>query len=143
VQSSWPGSRAPPAWLPDGRSTLDLFGRCFVLLVTCAGAAGAEALVAAAARRGIPLRVERATDPPSASATSGGSCSCARTAMSPGGATTPRPTRPPCSTARWGGRPGRRSSRTARCGVSAATRGSSYGPRWRRAPKRGTGSGRR
>ena len=27
-----PGSRAPHAWLRDGRSTLDLFGRGFVLL---------------------------------------------------------------------------------------------------------------
>src|SRR5262249_42776304 len=26
-----PGSRAPHAWLPDGRSTLDLFGRGFAL----------------------------------------------------------------------------------------------------------------
>ncbi len=32
VQTSYPGGRAPHAWLPDGRSTLDLFGRGFVLL---------------------------------------------------------------------------------------------------------------
>ncbi|CAN5759389.1 FAD-dependent oxidoreductase [soil metagenome] len=31
-QTSRPGSRAPHAWLADGRSTLDLFGRGFVLL---------------------------------------------------------------------------------------------------------------
>ena len=30
--STWPGSRAPHAWLEDGRSTLDLFGYKFVLL---------------------------------------------------------------------------------------------------------------
>ena len=32
VPTARPGSRAPHAWLPDGRSTLDLFGRGFVLL---------------------------------------------------------------------------------------------------------------
>ena len=32
VPTSRPGSRAPHAWLKDGRSTLDLFGRGFVLL---------------------------------------------------------------------------------------------------------------
>jgi len=32
VPSSWPGMRAPHAWMRDGRSTLDLFGREFVLL---------------------------------------------------------------------------------------------------------------
>ncbi|TWB87814.1 2-polyprenyl-6-methoxyphenol hydroxylase-like FAD-dependent oxidoreductase [Bradyrhizobium macuxiense] len=30
--STWPGSRAPHAWLEGGKSTLDLFGRGFVLL---------------------------------------------------------------------------------------------------------------
>jgi hypothetical protein len=33
VQSSHPGGRAPHAWLADGRSTLDLFGDGFTLLV--------------------------------------------------------------------------------------------------------------
>ena len=38
-QSSHPGCRAPHAWLADGRSTLDLFGRGFTLLRfgRCAG----------------------------------------------------------------------------------------------------------
>ena len=31
-QTSRPGARAPHVWLPDGRSTLDLFGRGFTLL---------------------------------------------------------------------------------------------------------------
>jgi 2-polyprenyl-6-methoxyphenol hydroxylase-like FAD-dependent oxidoreductase len=31
--TTWPGARAPHAWLQDGRSTLDLFGRAFTLLV--------------------------------------------------------------------------------------------------------------
>src|SRR5262249_42169346 len=32
IPSARPGSRAPHAWLGDGRSTLDIFGRSFVLL---------------------------------------------------------------------------------------------------------------
>ena len=32
VPSTWPGARAPHVWLKDGRSTLDLFGKGFVLL---------------------------------------------------------------------------------------------------------------
>ncbi len=32
VPSARPGGRAPHFWLGDGRSTLDLFGRGFVLL---------------------------------------------------------------------------------------------------------------
>jgi len=32
VPSTWPGVRAPHVWLKDGRSTLDLFGKSFVLL---------------------------------------------------------------------------------------------------------------
>ena len=32
TQTARPGARAPHAWLPDGRSTLDLFGRGFTLL---------------------------------------------------------------------------------------------------------------
>ena len=32
TQTARPGARAPHVWLPDGRSTLDLFGRGFVLL---------------------------------------------------------------------------------------------------------------
>ena len=31
--TTWPGARAPHVWLKDGRSTLDLFGRGFTLLV--------------------------------------------------------------------------------------------------------------
>ena len=52
-----PGSRAPHAWLSDGRSLLDLFGRGFVLLRFGSEAPEAEALVEAARRRGVPLDV--------------------------------------------------------------------------------------
>ena len=31
--TTWPGARAPHVWLKDGRSTLDLFGKGFTLLV--------------------------------------------------------------------------------------------------------------
>ena len=43
-----PGHRAPHAWLKDGRSTLDLFGRGFVLLRFGADPPDAAALIAAA-----------------------------------------------------------------------------------------------
>ena len=57
VQTSRPGHRAPHAWLADGRSTLDLFGKGFVLLRLGAEAPDATPLVRAAAGPGLPLRV--------------------------------------------------------------------------------------
>ena len=60
VQTARPGGRAPHAWLEPGRSTLDLFGKGFVLL-----AFGDEAMAEAARfvreadRRGMPLAVHR------------------------------------------------------------------------------------
>ena len=59
VQTARPGHRAPHVWLAPGRSTLDLFGRGFVLL--CLGATPDSAspvlqdLRAAAADCGLPL----------------------------------------------------------------------------------------
>jgi 2-polyprenyl-6-methoxyphenol hydroxylase-like FAD-dependent oxidoreductase len=50
-----PGHRAPHAWLAEGRSTLDLFGRGFVLLGFDAAAREAEPLIQAAQTRGVPL----------------------------------------------------------------------------------------
>jgi 2-polyprenyl-6-methoxyphenol hydroxylase-like FAD-dependent oxidoreductase len=55
VPSAHPGSRAPHVWLGDGRSTLDLFGRGFVLLRF--GEAATRALEQAAKRRSVPLNV--------------------------------------------------------------------------------------
>ena len=55
VPSARPGSRAPHAWLRDGQSILDLFGRGFVLLRFGADAPDGAALTAAAAARGVPL----------------------------------------------------------------------------------------
>ncbi|GAA4323995.1 FAD-dependent oxidoreductase [Pigmentiphaga soli] len=57
-----PGSRAPHAWLAPGRSTLDLFGREFVLLRFGVAPPAVDALVAAAAAAGVPLRVEDVDD---------------------------------------------------------------------------------
>jgi 2-polyprenyl-6-methoxyphenol hydroxylase-like FAD-dependent oxidoreductase len=54
-QAARPGARAPHAWLPDGRSTLDLFGRGFVLLRLGAEAPSGERIRAAAAAANVPL----------------------------------------------------------------------------------------
>ena len=62
VQTSRPGSRAPHAWLADGRSTLDLFGRGFVLLRFTDVSSG-DALVEAAAARGVSVDVIDIDDP--------------------------------------------------------------------------------
>jgi 2-polyprenyl-6-methoxyphenol hydroxylase-like FAD-dependent oxidoreductase len=58
-----PGARAPHAWLPDGRSTLDLFGRGFVLLRVGDGAPDSGALESAFAMRAVPLTVVAVADP--------------------------------------------------------------------------------
>jgi 2-polyprenyl-6-methoxyphenol hydroxylase-like FAD-dependent oxidoreductase len=64
VQTARPGSRAPHVWLGEDRSTLDLFGRGFVLL--CFGAPDAGSLVDAAAARAVPLSVVRLDHPAAA-----------------------------------------------------------------------------
>jgi hypothetical protein len=56
TQTSRPGSRAPHVWLAKGRSTLDLFGRGFVLLRLDAGGE-TPAIEAAARDRRVPLEV--------------------------------------------------------------------------------------
>jgi 2-polyprenyl-6-methoxyphenol hydroxylase-like FAD-dependent oxidoreductase len=61
--TSRPGCRAPHAWLEDGRSTLDLFGRSFVLMNFAAHPAEGEALTAAAKKRGVPLTAIHLTKP--------------------------------------------------------------------------------
>jgi len=53
--SARPGTRAPHCWLADGRSTLDLFGDGFVLLLFGAPEADLAPLTEAAAARGVPL----------------------------------------------------------------------------------------
>jgi hypothetical protein len=57
-----PGSRAPHVWLDAGRSTLDLFGRGFTLMVLGPDPVAPDALVDAAEARGVPLEVVRLRD---------------------------------------------------------------------------------
>jgi 2-polyprenyl-6-methoxyphenol hydroxylase-like FAD-dependent oxidoreductase len=62
VQTARPGHRAPHAWLEDGRSTIDLFGDGFTLL-SLGFVGDVTPLTAAAADRGVPLRVIELDDP--------------------------------------------------------------------------------
>jgi 2-polyprenyl-6-methoxyphenol hydroxylase-like FAD-dependent oxidoreductase len=55
VPSTWPGVRAPHAWLKDGRSTLDLFGKGFVLLNL--SGTNTKTITNAARQAGLPLEV--------------------------------------------------------------------------------------
>jgi 2-polyprenyl-6-methoxyphenol hydroxylase-like FAD-dependent oxidoreductase len=55
TQTARPGARAPHVWLRDGRSTLDLFGRGFVLLRLGCNPPSATGIEQAARARGVPL----------------------------------------------------------------------------------------
>lgn len=55
-QTARPGHRAPHAWLARGHSTLDLFGRGFVLLRLGEHAPGAQVWLDAAECAGLPLQ---------------------------------------------------------------------------------------
>jgi FAD binding domain-containing protein/aromatic ring hydroxylase-like protein len=55
VASTWPGVRAPHAFLQDGRSTLDLFGRGFMLLNMSGRDATRNPIAEAAHRVGMPI----------------------------------------------------------------------------------------
>jgi 2-polyprenyl-6-methoxyphenol hydroxylase-like FAD-dependent oxidoreductase len=56
VPSARPGSRAPHVTLADGSSTLDLYGRSFVLARLGPDAPDGAEIAAAAKQRGLPLR---------------------------------------------------------------------------------------
>jgi 2-polyprenyl-6-methoxyphenol hydroxylase-like FAD-dependent oxidoreductase len=58
VASARPGARAPHVALDDGRSTLDLYGRAFVLARFDDAAPNGRELVEAAKARGVPIKVE-------------------------------------------------------------------------------------
>jgi 2-polyprenyl-6-methoxyphenol hydroxylase-like FAD-dependent oxidoreductase len=58
-----PGSRAPHAWLGDGRSVIDLFGRGFTLIRFGEAAPDVSAIERAFSARGVPLTVESIVDP--------------------------------------------------------------------------------
>jgi 2-polyprenyl-6-methoxyphenol hydroxylase-like FAD-dependent oxidoreductase len=57
VPSTSPGSRAPHVWLKDCRSTLDLFGRGFILLVLSSKITNTGAFTLAAQKTGLPLEI--------------------------------------------------------------------------------------
>jgi 2-polyprenyl-6-methoxyphenol hydroxylase-like FAD-dependent oxidoreductase len=58
TQIARPGARAPHIWIGEGRSTLDLFGKGFVLLRLGADAPAGEGIVGAFAAAAVPLKVE-------------------------------------------------------------------------------------
>ncbi len=58
-----PGCRAPHAWLADGRSTLDLFGRGFVLMCLGVPPTDSAALEEAAGDAGVPMTVYALDEP--------------------------------------------------------------------------------
>ncbi len=62
AQTARPGARAPHAWLADGRSTLDLFGRGFVFLRLGEDAPDGSALAEEADARSVPFRIEHIQD---------------------------------------------------------------------------------
>jgi 2-polyprenyl-6-methoxyphenol hydroxylase-like FAD-dependent oxidoreductase len=68
--TSYPGSRAPHAWLAPGRSTIDAFGRGFTLLrfgnADPFGDADPTAIERAFAERRVPLTVMSIADPTTA-----------------------------------------------------------------------------
>ena len=61
--TTYPGARAPHAWLGEERSILDLFGRGFTLLRLGADAPDCEGFEKAATKRGVPMTVEEVTAP--------------------------------------------------------------------------------
>jgi 2-polyprenyl-6-methoxyphenol hydroxylase-like FAD-dependent oxidoreductase len=61
--TSFPGARAPHAWLSGGRSTLDLFGNGHVLLTFGRTKPDAQALTEAASARGLDLALHHIEAP--------------------------------------------------------------------------------
>lgn len=68
TQTARPGARAPHAWLGKGRSTLDLFGRRFILLRLGENPPSGQAVLAAASRKNVPMRIETISDEQAAAA---------------------------------------------------------------------------
>jgi len=64
TQSSWPGCRAPHAWLSKGHSTLDEYdGTAFVLVQCGTSTSDTAPFSTAATRLGVPLRHAHFSDP--------------------------------------------------------------------------------
>ncbi|MBX9847125.1 MAG: FAD-dependent oxidoreductase [Xanthobacteraceae bacterium] len=62
VQTARPGARAPHVWIGESRSTLDLFGRGFVLLKLGRASPSTTGIETAARARGVPLTVHPFAD---------------------------------------------------------------------------------
>jgi hypothetical protein len=64
-QSSYPGNRAPHAWLEPGKSTLDLFGRAFVLMCfdSTQPVENVENFHKVCQQRNVPLTSQRIDNP--------------------------------------------------------------------------------
>jgi 2-polyprenyl-6-methoxyphenol hydroxylase-like FAD-dependent oxidoreductase len=62
VATARPGTRAPHAWLDDGRSILDLFGDGFVLLRFGPTLPSVDPLIEAAASRHVPMEIVDLSD---------------------------------------------------------------------------------
>ncbi|MGH6768923.1 MAG: FAD-dependent monooxygenase [Xanthobacteraceae bacterium] len=58
-----PGARAPHAWLPDGRSTLDLYGRGFTLVKLGNDPPDTSTFETGFAARSVPMSVATIVDP--------------------------------------------------------------------------------
>src|SRR5207253_2416779 len=63
IPSARPGSRAPHVWLGDGHSTLDLYGRGFVLLRLGGDTPEVSPLKSAAEARRVPFKTVTVTQP--------------------------------------------------------------------------------
>jgi hypothetical protein len=63
IQTTFPGARAPHVWLADDRSTLDLFGKGFVLVRLGEDAPSGEGLAVAAAEVGMPFEIITLVEP--------------------------------------------------------------------------------
>ena len=63
VSTTRPGARAPHLWLRAGRSTLDLFGRGFALLVLSSKITDTSAFTSAAEKVRLPLKVVTLNEP--------------------------------------------------------------------------------
>jgi hypothetical protein len=61
--TTWPGARAPHVWLKDGRSTLDLFGRGFTLLVLSTKPVDTSAFSAVTRKVGLPFDIISLDEP--------------------------------------------------------------------------------
>lgn len=63
MPSTWPGVRAPHVRLKDGRSTLDLFGRSFILLNFSPTFTNTNTITTAAKEAGVPLETIKNDEP--------------------------------------------------------------------------------